>query len=97
MAGDGIAKIQVPTAPVAHRTLEPRTADARHRFVPHHEDRVPVEQKIGSAWRTGSRSAVDAQGSTGVIAEAGAEKVRATRKPKVFIRTSLATLPRCAG
>jgi hypothetical protein len=44
-----LAQVKVSTASSASRTLEPRTADAGHRLIPHHEDWSSVEKKIGRA------------------------------------------------
>ena len=44
-----LVQIQVAAAPLAHWTLEPRTADACDRFVPHDRDRVLLDRNPGPA------------------------------------------------
>jgi hypothetical protein len=47
-AGDRIEQVDVPTAPMAHRTFEPWSRTTWHWLVPDDRHRVPVDRKIGS-------------------------------------------------
>jgi hypothetical protein len=42
-ARDHVPQIHVPATPSAHRTLEPRPADARQRLVPYNRDRSSID------------------------------------------------------
>jgi hypothetical protein len=43
-----LAKVEMSATAMTDWTLEPWTADTFHGFVPHNEDRIPVDEKIGS-------------------------------------------------